>query len=131
MTISSVKKEMLEHIIPQMEKERGLDRSAAIADMRYAYIKKAGNKFIGLFYVKDEKISFNKSTDPIYKNFDILVNEKRYKNYDFIKVLRNSKDGASGKGLTTEINKALETAFQRIKYEYELTATGGSRKGFT
>lgn len=96
----------------------------------YAYIKKAGNKFIGLFYVKDEKISFNKSTDPIYKNFDILVNEKRYKNYDFIKVLRNSKDGASGKGLTTEINKALETAFQRIKYEYELTATGGSRKGF-
>ena len=33
-------KEMLEHIILQMEKERGLDRSAAIADMRYAYIKK-------------------------------------------------------------------------------------------
>ena len=31
---------MLEHIILQMEKERGLDRSAAIADMRYAYIKK-------------------------------------------------------------------------------------------
>ena len=96
----------------------------------YAYIKKAGNKYIGLFYVKDDKISFKKSTDPIYKNFDIVVNEKRYKNYDFIKVLRNSKDGASGKGLTTEINKALETAFQRIKYEYDLTATGGSRKGF-
>lgn len=33
-------KETLEHIILQMEKERGLDRSAAIADMRFAYIKK-------------------------------------------------------------------------------------------
>ncbi len=33
-------KEMLEHIILQMEKERGLDRSAAIADMRFAYIHK-------------------------------------------------------------------------------------------
>ena len=32
--------EMLEHIITQMENERGLDRSAAIADMRFAYIKK-------------------------------------------------------------------------------------------
>ncbi|MCQ2538901.1 MAG: ferrous iron transport protein B [Acetatifactor sp.] len=32
--------EMLEHIILQMESERGLDRSAAIADMRFAYIKK-------------------------------------------------------------------------------------------
>ena len=33
-------KEMLTHIITQMETERGLDRSAAIADMRYAYIQK-------------------------------------------------------------------------------------------
>ena len=31
-------KHMLEHIINQMEKERGLDRSAAIADMRFAFI---------------------------------------------------------------------------------------------
>lgn len=33
-------KEMLEHIISQMEAERGLDRSAAIADMRFSYIHK-------------------------------------------------------------------------------------------
>ena len=32
--------EMTEHIILQMEKERGLDRSAAIADMRFAFIAK-------------------------------------------------------------------------------------------
>ena len=34
-------KEMIEHIIVQMEEERGLDRSAAIADMRFAFIAKA------------------------------------------------------------------------------------------
>ena len=33
-------KEMLEHIISQMEKERGLDRSAAVADMRFAFIRR-------------------------------------------------------------------------------------------
>jgi ferrous iron transport protein B len=33
--------EMLEHIVLQMEKERGLDRAAAIADMRFDYINKA------------------------------------------------------------------------------------------
>ena len=32
--------EMLEHIVLQMENERGMDRSAAIADMRYAYIQR-------------------------------------------------------------------------------------------
>ena len=33
-------KEMLEHIIKQMEKERGLDRAAAIAHMRFDFIEK-------------------------------------------------------------------------------------------
>ena len=33
-------KEMIEHIVLQMEKERGLDHSAAIADMRFSFIEK-------------------------------------------------------------------------------------------
>ena len=33
-------KETLEHIITQMEKERGLDRAAAIADLRFSFIQK-------------------------------------------------------------------------------------------
>ena len=33
-------KEMLEHIISQMESERGLDRNAAMADMRFNFIQK-------------------------------------------------------------------------------------------
>ena len=38
--LDSNEEEALEHIIVQMEHERGLDRSAAIADMRFSYIKK-------------------------------------------------------------------------------------------
>ena len=33
-------KEAIEHLILQMEKERGIDRSAAIADMRFTFIEK-------------------------------------------------------------------------------------------
>ena len=36
--LSQNEQEMLEHIICQMEEERGLDRAAAIADMRFAFI---------------------------------------------------------------------------------------------
>mgnify|MGYP004620856781 CR=1 FL=1 len=96
----------------------------------YAYIKKIGNKFAGLFYVEESNICIVKNTDPIFKSFDITVNGETYKNYEFLKLLRNTKDGASGIGLTNEIGKALETAVRRLKYECELTATGGSRKGF-
>ncbi len=39
-------KEMIEHIILQMEMERGLDRSAAIADMRFAFIRKVCDKAV-------------------------------------------------------------------------------------
>ena len=39
--------EMLEHIILQMEAERGLDRSAAIADMRFAFIRKVCAQTVG------------------------------------------------------------------------------------
>lgn len=59
-----------------------------------------------------------------------MVNGKTFKDYEFIKLLRNTKDGASGVGLTTEISRALRTAYKRLLYDYDLASTGGSRKGF-
>ena len=38
--LSQNEKEMIEHIISQMEEERGLDRAAAMADMRFGFIRK-------------------------------------------------------------------------------------------
>lgn len=96
----------------------------------YAYIKKIGNNYKGLFYVEDKQISINKNANPIFKNYDIMVNGDTYKDYQFIKLLRNTKDGASGIGLTSEISRALKTAYKRLLYDYDLAVTGGSRKGF-
>ncbi len=38
--LSQNEKETIEHILCQMEEERGMDRAAAMADMRYSFIKK-------------------------------------------------------------------------------------------
>ena len=96
----------------------------------YAFIKKIGNSYKGLFYTQDKSITVVKNTDPIFKNYHFLVNAREYKDYEFIKLLRNTKDGASGKGLTSEISRALKTAYKRLLYDYDLAVTGGSRKGF-
>lgn len=96
----------------------------------YAYIGKVGNKFNALYYVECDKVTFNKNEKAIYKDYSIMVDADTYKDYQFIKVLRNTKDGASGTGLTDDISKALQTAFKRLIYDYELAVTGGSRKGF-
>ncbi len=44
--LSDNEKDMMEHIILQMETERGLDRAAAIADMRFAFIKNLVSKTV-------------------------------------------------------------------------------------
>ncbi len=44
--LSENEKEMMEHIICQMEQERGVDRAAAIADMRFDFIQKLVNETV-------------------------------------------------------------------------------------
>ena len=106
----------------------------------YAYIRKDRNDVTGLFYVEDRYITILKIYQPIYKDFQIFVGGYseggRQKNYgtfnpwQFIKLLRNTKDGASGTGLTVELSKALETAYQTLLYQLGMVSTGGNKKGF-
>ena len=96
----------------------------------YAYIKRNRNKFIGLNYTEEQYVTPMKNMDHINKQIEFIVDGKSYKDYDFIKLLRNSKDGASGEGLVGKINKALETAYQRMLLESDLMKTCGNKKGF-
>ncbi len=96
----------------------------------YAFIGKVGNKYNALYYVPCDKVSVQKNEKAIHKDYTLMVDGDTYKDYQFIKLLRNTKDGASGRSLTEEISKALQTAFKRLCYDYDLAVTGGSRKGF-
>ena len=106
----------------------------------YCYIKKDRNDVKGLYYVEDRYITIMKVYQPIFKDYTIYVggfddnkNEKSFgtfKPYEFIKVLRNTKDGASGTGYTVEVAKMLETAYQTLLYQLGMVATGGNKKGF-
>ena len=110
--------------------KRALVEDYLLGKGAYAYINKNRNVVKSLNYVEESKITIMKNTDPIYKKYDIVVNDKPYKDYEFIKILRNTKDGASGKGLTEQISKAIETAYQNLIYEYCLVKSGGNKRGF-
>lgn len=96
----------------------------------YAYIQKSRNDVTGIYYVEEKYVTIMKSPEPIHKEFEISVEGNMYKPYEFIKLLRNTKDGASGVGLTVEVSKALETAYQMLVYQLSLVKTGGNKKGF-
>ena len=96
----------------------------------YCYIRKNRNKVTGLFYVQDMYVDVMILPEPIYKDYQILIMGKAYKPFEFIKLLRNTKDGASGTGLTDEISKELETAYQTLLYQLGMVKSGGNKRGF-
>lgn len=96
----------------------------------YIYINRYRNDVTSLHYVKDIYISAMKNYKPIFKRNVILVEGVQYEPWEFIKLLRNTKDGATGTGLTEEVSKAIETAYQTLLYQLGLVKSGGNKKGF-
>lgn len=96
----------------------------------YAFIKKQGNTAKSIHYTEAEKITVLKNSDPIFKSFKLQVNGKNYSDYQFIKLLRNTKDGAKGESVREEISTALRTAYQNLVMQYASAKKGGKKRGF-
>ena len=96
----------------------------------YAYINKVGNRIKSINYVKSEEVNIIKNTDPIFKDYDIYVGANKYKPFEFIKLLRNTRNGSSGEGIIESNQILLAVAYNSLKYENILSKTGGNKKGF-
>ena len=96
----------------------------------YAFINRRLNSAQSLHYVDFPYIAINKNVDPIYKKADFMVNGESFSDYQFIKLLRKTKDGVTGKGVLKENNKMLSVAYNQMAYEEVLVKTGGNKKGF-
>lgn len=96
----------------------------------YSYINRDGNKVKSLHYVSNNNLSVNINADPIFKSYDILVNGATYRDFEFIKLTRKTKDGVTGKGILSENNKMLSVVYNSLIFEEVLVKTGGNKKGF-
>lgn len=96
----------------------------------YSYIERSGNDIVGLYYVDEDYISILRSPDPIFKSFSIFCYDAEYQPYEFIRLLRNTKDGMEGQGVTAELSKQLQTAYQTLLYQLGLVKSGGNKRGF-
>lgn len=96
----------------------------------YVYITKIGNQVKKLSYIEPCKISIMKNTDPINKKYRLSLDGVLYEPHEFIKILRNTKDGSQGESVITQVSKAIETAYQSMIYQLSLLKTGGNKRGF-
>jgi len=110
-------------------------KKALIMDMflskgGYVYINRVNNEVKSLHYVEPEKISFMYNTDPIFKDYKILVNGASYEGWQFIKILRNTQNGYCGQSIIAETPELLGIILSTQKFEKNLVQTGGNKKGF-
>lgn len=96
----------------------------------YCYIQRERNEVTALKYIPDDYICIYRDPNPLDRWYTIFCYDQEFKPFDFIKILRNTKDGASGIGLCEEVSKALEAAYNMLKYQLMLVKGGGNKKGF-
>lgn len=97
----------------------------------YCFIQRdRQNNVTALKYIPDMNVTVWSNSDPMNRFIQFYVGTDKIYSWNMVKLLRNTKDGASGKGLTEEISKALETAYSTLVYQLVLVKTGGNKKGF-
>lgn len=96
----------------------------------YIYINKVNGEVKSLHYVREEEVAITEYVDPIFKDFDIYVNGIKYYPFDFIKILRNTRNGAEGRSIVEESSLILSVAYNALIFENALVRKGGNKKGF-
>ena len=110
--------------------KKALVRDYLLNGNAYAYINKQRNSVKSLHYVDSKNVTINQNFDPIFKDYNILVHGQTYKPFEFLKILRATKDGARGSGIGEENGELLKVAYTTLKFEQNLVSTGGNKKGF-
>lgn len=96
----------------------------------YAYINKSGNTVESINYIAPEDLSLIKKYDPIYKDYDVTINGQQFYPFEFIKILRKSKDGCESISIVKENPLLLAIAYNSMLFENTLVKKGGNKKGF-
>lgn len=96
----------------------------------FIYIDKDKGACRSLRYVDCNRVSVVVYTDPIFKDFDILVDGQAYYPFDFIKILRRTKNGAKSKPITSQNSTILSVAYETMIFEKKQVKKGGNKRGF-
>lgn len=97
----------------------------------YAYINRRGNAVKSINYVKASSVSVLEAANSnnIFKRYKIQVDGKEYTPDNFIKILRDTKDGIKGESLITQVNSAIDAAYQNLLLQLKVLKRGGNKKG--
>lgn len=110
-------------------------KKAMITDMflgrgGYAYVNRVFGEVISIHYVEEQKIGFHKNCDPIFKDYMLEVGGRTYNPWQFITLLRNTRNGCYGRSIIEESPELWDIIYSSQQYEKTLVKKGGNKKGF-
>lgn len=110
-------------------------KKAMITDMflgrgGYAYVNRVRGEVISIHYVEEQKIGFHKNCDPIFKDYMLEVGGRTYNPWQFITLLRNTRNGCYGRSIIEESPELWDIIYSSQQYEKTLVKKGGNKKGF-
>jgi len=109
--------------------KRAIVRDYLIDGNGYTYVNTSGTKIKSLHYVDQRSVSAMMNADPIFKSCVFLINGKQYRDFEIMRILRDTKNGCTGIGIVEEANRPLSIMLDGLLYERSLFRTG-ARKGF-
>jgi len=95
----------------------------------YAFVNRKGTKVESLHYVDRSYVSFSEAVDPIFKSVDFLIQGRKYREFEVMRMLKNTKNGIDGRGIVDTSSLLLDTMLSTLSYESKMVKTG-SKKGF-
>lgn len=109
-------------------------RKALVTDMLlegagYAYIDKSGNRITGLYYVEGQYINLVDGADKIKKSVDVYLNGKKVRDFDVLRITKDTIDGIHGIGVLDSHSLLFATMYNALKYENTAVASG-TKRGF-
>ena len=96
----------------------------------YAYVNRVRGEVISIHYVEEKKIGFHKNCDPVFKDYKLEVGGRPYNPWQFITLLRNTRNGCYGRSIVEESQELLDIIYSSQQYEKMLVKKGGNKKGF-
>lgn len=96
----------------------------------WAYIHTNGEKVQSLHYIDCRNISIFENNDPIFKQYEVQINESKYYDFKFIKLLRKTLNGYDNIPIQKENSKVISAAYNSLKLEIAMSKSSGAKGGF-
>jgi len=96
----------------------------------WIFVNSDGLSVRSLHYVDSRNVSIMCNNDPIFKAFRVQINAQNYYDFQFIKLLRKTRDGYTNIPLQEEASSVLSAAWNALKLENMMNSNGGCKPGF-